>query len=121
MNLKDMHLNELPFGTDADYASPKRQDLLYEALQQVAYLTKLILWIRCIYPGDFIDDHGQRIRRIGVRELTGDLQSHPDYQRYLSGNEISEDPLDISDYISHLINVYNQVKLANGAAPTTGE
>ena len=114
MNLNDIHLDELSFGNNAEYDRCRRKDLLYEALQQVADLTKLILWIRCTYRTDFIDDHGNNIRKIGIRELTGDLQSHPEYRKYLAKNHPSEDPLDLSEYVAKLIDIYQQIELANG-------
>ncbi|MBP3210227.1 MAG: hypothetical protein J6M64_10040 [Oscillospiraceae bacterium] len=121
MNPENLHLDELPFGNTVPCNSCKRSDLLYEALQQVAELTKLVLWIRCIYRKDFIDDHGNHIRKIGIRELTGDLQSHPDYRDYLTKNHTSKDPLDISEYVTKLIDIYQKIELAHGAAPQSVE
>lgn len=115
MNLENLHLDELPFGAEIECNKPERDDLLYESLKQVAFLTKLILWIRCIYRSDFKDVNGQKIRKYGVCELTGNLRSHPDYQRYLSEKQLSEDPLDISGYIADLISIYRQLEIANGA------
>lgn len=121
LNPEDLHPEELPFGEDCDYSITERNDLLYEALQQVAFLAKLILWIRCIYRRDFVDDNGQQIRKFGVRDLTGDLRSHPEYRRYLSEKHPSEDPLDISEYVENLLNIYRQVEMANGAAHSSSE
>jgi len=121
MNLKDLHLDECPFGIDMDYDSTERDDLLYEALIQVAYLAKLILWIRCIYRREFIDDHGKSLRKLKVRDLTGNLQSHPDYQKYLSNYHLKEDPLDLSEYTQNLINIYRQIELANGVSHNSCE
>lgn len=109
----DLHLEDLPFGTMAPATEPV-QDLPYVMAQQISILAQMILWIRCTTDISLKDINGKDIRKLGVTDLVGSFTKESAYYDFVKYDCGGKDPLDLSGYVTTLINIHRQRQLLKG-------
>ncbi len=113
----DLHLEDIPFGTMdlADRPEKSEQiDLTYVMAQQISILAQMILWIRCTTDISLKDITGKDIRKLSVIDLVGAFTKETKYHDFVKYDCGGKDPLDLSDYVDTLLNIYRQRQILKG-------
>jgi hypothetical protein len=105
----DLPLDDLPLIPKEDSV-----DLPYVMAQQISILAQMILWIRCSIDGSIKDMNGRDLRKMRVTDLVGSFTTAQSYKDFVKYDCNGKDPLDLTDYISVLMNIYEQRQLLKG-------
>lgn len=115
IDYSELHLDELPFSeTPPTYETA--EDLMILMAEQIRDLVKIILWFRCVYDGLLTDMNSRNIRKMSVNDLTGAFTATQSYKDFVEYNCGGRDPLDLSDYVSILLSIYNQRQILKQAS-----
>lgn len=115
IDYREFHLDEPSFG-DTVSTDETAEDLMILMAEQIRDLVKIILWFRCVYDGLLIDMNSRNIRKMSVDDLTGAFTATQGYKDFVKYNCRGRDPLDLSDYVSILLSIYNQRQLLKQAS-----
>lgn len=113
---KELHPEELPFGDIPEQPEETSEDLMRLMAEQICELAKIILWIRCVTDGSLSDINNHDLRKMSVMDLTGSFTARRSYSDFVKYNCGGVDPLDLSDYVSSLIDTYNQRQILKQAS-----